>query len=112
LRYFTKEKSIAYIKLVNHHDFFYYVDGTDDLTYEDKIWKSFNYKEFDYGIGGAYERELVSLSPELIGFINHYSTTAIEEDKAEIYQFLITTPLKALKNQDDIIARKANYLMG
>jgi len=32
--------------------------------------------------------------------------SAIEEDKAEIYQFLILNTIKALNNNDDIIQKK------
>jgi hypothetical protein len=108
--YCTKERSITYIRTVIHHEFFHYVDWTDDLTFEDKEWRTFNRKDFQYGNGGQYERVWIPLSPDCLGFINHYSTTGIEEDKAEIYQNFIFHPENALNHPDEIIRTKTNYL--
>ena len=44
------------------------------------------------------------------GFINHYSTTALEEDRAEIYQYLISCPDEALNNNDIIVSKKAKRI--
>jgi hypothetical protein len=110
LYYCTKEKSTSYISLVIHHEFFHYVDWTDDFTYDDQTWRTFNCEGFSYGQGGAYEREWVPLNPECKGFLNHYSTTGIEEDKAEIFQNLMRFPHEAFNNEDNIIAKKSFYL--
>ena len=45
-----------------------------------------------------------------MGFINHYSTSALEEDRAEIYQYLISCPDEALNNNDVIVSKKAKRI--
>jgi hypothetical protein len=108
--YATKERSIEYIRLVLHHELFHYVDYTDDQTFEDLEWRKLNTPKFKYGNGGHLEREYKEKDSELKGFLNFYSTTGIEEDKAEIYQFLMLDPTSALNHEDIIIKKKANHL--
>ena len=69
-----------------------------------------NYKGFEYGEGGDSEREWIKLEKHQRGFINHYSTTALEEDRAEIYQYLISCPDEALNNNDIIVSKKAKRI--
>ena len=45
-----------------------------------------NVPGFKYGKGGEFEREWIQLDKTFKGFINHYSTSALEEDRAEVYQ--------------------------
>ena len=77
------------MRIVLHHEFFHYIDYADDQSYDDDEWEGLNQKGFKYGNGGDSEREWVKLDKNTRGFINHYSTTALEEDRAEIYQYLI-----------------------
>ncbi len=69
-----------------------------------------NQKGFEYGNGGDSEREWIKLEKNRVGFINHYSTTALEEDRAEIYQYLISCPDEALNNNDIIVSKKAKRI--
>lgn len=110
LYYCTKERSINYIKTVLHHELFHYVDYMDNKTYEDPKFNKLNIPGFKYGRGGAYEREWKPLDPSIKGFLNFYSTTGIEEDKAEIYQYLINYPDDAFKIEDKIIRNKIYYI--
>lgn len=108
--YCTKEKSSSYIRTVIHHELFHYVDIIDDRTYEDPKFKKFNSPDFKYGNGGAFEREWKPLDNNILGFLNFYSTTGIEEDKAEVYQYLITNPELGFKHKDRIINNKIFYI--
>jgi hypothetical protein len=110
LYYCTKERSKSYIKTVLHHELFHYVDYMDNKTYEDPKFYKLNYPGFKYGRGGAYEREWKPLDPSVKGFLNFYSTTGIEEDKAEIYQHLINNPENAFKIEEKIIKSKVYYI--
>ncbi len=103
----TQERNFAYIRIVFHHEFFHYIDWIDDKSYDDDEWNKLNEPNFKYGKGGEYERTWIKLDPNVKGFINHYSTSALEEDKAEIYQYLIGCPDEALHNKDDIVKKKA-----
>ena len=59
---------------------------------------------------GDIKRELIKLEKNVIGFINHYSASALEEDRAEIYQCLISCPDEALNNNDIIVSKKAKRI--
>lgn len=102
----TLERNFLYIRIVLHHELFHYVDWVDDFSYADPEWKKLNEKGFKYGKGGEFEREWVQLEPNVKGFINHYSTSALEEDRAEIYQYLIGCPDEAVNNKDEIVRKK------
>ena len=104
------ERNLAYIRIVLHHEYFHYIDYADDFNYDDDGWDELNQKGFEYGDGGDSEREWIKLEKNQIGFINHYSTTALEEDRAEIYQYLISCPDEALNNNDIIVSKKAKRI--
>jgi hypothetical protein len=76
-----------------HHELFHLVDFRDDgLLYEDERWKSLNPSEFKYGTGGWNAQGIADsglLTEKYPGFLNHYSTTGVEEDKAMLYANLI-----------------------
>lgn len=111
LYYSTKERSINYIRQVIHHEYFHYVDWVDDGTYEDKDWRGLNMSNFSYGNGGKNERDFKQLDDKCKGFLNFYSTTGIEEDKAEVFQYLLSGPFDAMSNEDEIIRRKLSHMM-
>lgn len=83
----------AYMRKVIHHEFFHIIDLRDDgEIYKDDRWASLNPPGFQYGSGGR-EAQNVSqtghFSDQYPGFLNHYSTTGVEEDKAEVYAAMI-----------------------
>ena len=98
------------MRIVLHHEFFHYIDYADDQSYDDDEWEGLNQKGFKYGNGGDSEREWVKLDKNTKGFINHYSTTDMAEDRAEIYQYLIGCPDEALNNKDIIVRKKAKRI--
>lgn len=106
----VNENNFAYIRIVLHHELFHYIDYVVNEIYVDEEWKSFNQPGFTYGNGGDSEREWIKLEKGVMGFINHYSTTAVEEDKAEIYQYLMGDPDEALNNRDLIVQKKAKRI--
>ena len=105
-----QERNLAYIRIVLHHEFFHYIDYADDKSFDDEGWENLNQKGFEYGNGGDSEREWIKLEKGVNGFINHYSTTALEEDRAEIYQYLIGCPDEAVNNKDEIVSKKAKRI--
>ena len=105
-----REKNLAYIRIVLHHELFHFIDYADDQNFDDEGWEKLNMKGFEYGEGGDTEREWIKLEKNKMGFINHYSTSALEEDRAEIYQYLISCPDEALNNNDVIVSKKAKRI--
>ena len=110
LTFAIREKNLAYIRIVLHHEFFHFIDYADDHYFGDDGWSELNQKGFEYGEGGDTEREWIKLEKNVMGFINHYSTSALEEDRAEIYQYLMSCPDEALNNNDIIVSKKAKRM--
>jgi hypothetical protein len=85
-----------YLRAVIHHDFFHMIDYRDDGRLDqDEPWTRLNPPGFRYGDGGHNAQDLAStslLTDRYPGFLNHYGTTALEEDKAELYAHLIVQP--------------------
>lgn len=85
--------SKSYLRKVIHHEFFHVIDYRDDgSVYEDDRWASLNPDPFKYGTGGRAAQVLPEtsvLTNKFPGFLNHYSTTAVEEDKAELFANLL-----------------------
>ena len=104
------ETNFAYIRIVLHHEFFHFIDFADDQSYDDEEFESLNEGGFEYGEGGDSERQWIKLDKNMRGFINHYSTTDLAEDRAEIYQYLIGCPDEALNNGDIIVRKKAKRI--
>lgn len=88
--------STSYLRKVIHHEFFHILDYLDDgSVYSDKRWESLNPPAFKYGSGGRTAQDLLQtsvLTDKVSGFVNHYSTTGVEEDKAELLANMIVNP--------------------
>ena len=82
-----------YLCRVLHHEFFHIIDYRDDgHVYEDKAWAALNPPGFHYGTGGKNAQDVADaseLTDKFPGFLDYYSTTGVEEDKAEIFANLI-----------------------
>jgi hypothetical protein len=85
-----------YQRKVIHHEFFHIIDYKDDgSVYADKAWAALNAPTFQYGTGGRNAQDNAAtslLTDRYPGFLNHYSTTGVEEDKAEVFANLIVEP--------------------
>lgn len=87
-------KSRGYPEHVLHHEFFHLIDHADDGdVYSDPTWSALNPMGFRYGNGGVNAqttRNTGALTDSIPGFLTHYATTGVEEDKAELFAFSIT----------------------
>lgn len=87
-------KSRGYPEHVLHHEFFHLIDHADDGdVYNDATWNALNPIGFRYGNGGVNAqttRNTGALTNSIPGFLTHYATTGVEEDKAELFAFSIT----------------------
>ncbi|HEV7999939.1 MAG TPA: hypothetical protein VGP63_08675 [Planctomycetaceae bacterium] len=100
----------TYQRKVIHHDFFHMIDYRDDgYLYADKEWEKLNPAEFHYGTGGANAQgDPMSsvLTDRWPGFLNSYSKTGVEEDKAEMYANLVVEPAYVERRaQTDAVVR-------
>ena len=77
-----------------HHEIFHFADLADDGSLApDPEWAALNAKSFVYGAGGRSLRSAWAARPsDLPGFVSGYATSAVEEDKAETFAFLVARP--------------------
>jgi hypothetical protein len=104
-----------YMRRVIHHEYFHIVDYLDDgKMFEDAGWSALNPKGFRYGNGGQYMRDPDAAVPseDHPGFLNRYSTSGIEEDKAEVYSFMIADyrRVEARAKKDKVLRAKMKYM--
>lgn len=101
-----------YQRKVIHHEFFHLIDYKDDgSVYTDNAWAALNPSTFKYGAGGRSAQSDAStsiLTDRFPGFLNHYSTTGVEEDKAEIFANMIVDPkhVESRAKADPVIKSK------
>jgi hypothetical protein len=91
-----------------HHEVFHFADLADDgsLT-PDPEFQALNARGFVYGGGGRSLRSTWAARPsDIPGFVSGYATSAVEEDKAETFAFMMTRRLP----DDPIVAAKAHLL--
>ena len=80
-----------------HHELFHMIDFRDDKIIEsDPTWEALNPRGFRYANGGRKALADPNISSratdQIPGFLTTYSTTAVEEDKAEVYSFMVVYP--------------------
>ena len=105
-----------YRKHVIHHEYYHMIEQEFNRSayYKDKEWAKLNSSKFKYGKGGKFNRgeDMFPLTNPEKGFINKYSMTALEEDKAEIFAILFVKEEyeKVSKFRDSIIRQKIEYM--
>ena len=85
--------------------------------YNDPVWKKLNPVSFTYAGKGVDmlkgDADITSLHPRQ-GFITLYATSAVEEDKAEVFAYLFTAGLyqkgKKYIEEDAVLKNKFEYM--
>jgi hypothetical protein len=83
--------------------------------FKDERWSSLNPAGFNYGSGGWSVQHLPwtgALTDKYPGFLNHYSTSAPEEDKAEVFANLILNEeyVRCRMQSDPVLRAKVKLL--
>ncbi|OFX60326.1 MAG: hypothetical protein A2046_02685 [Bacteroidetes bacterium GWA2_30_7] len=109
-----------YYKHTIHHEFYHMIEEeiNGSSFYKDPLWALFNDTSFHYGSGGnsMYDKKInaYEMSHPIKGFINLYSASSIEEDKAEIFAILfVDTERKKIEEfakTDNSLEKKINYM--
>jgi hypothetical protein len=104
-----------YVRRIFHHEFFHMLDfayrGSTDY---DPEWSALNADGFRYGTGGANTSRFVDYSVPTMtdGFLSGYGKTAVEEDKAVLFEFLLMRPeiVHDRMESDPILAEKVRLM--
>lgn len=90
---FAGNNNPTYQRHVVHHEFYHLLEEEvyGNVYFKDPEWNALNPDDFRYGDGGANARTgpQYDLTHPAPGFINLYSTSGLEEDKAEIFAALM-----------------------
>ncbi|MBC8066091.1 MAG: hypothetical protein H7Y17_14760 [Chlorobia bacterium] len=104
----------TYQRGVVHHEFFHMLDFRMGRLKLDPDWMALNPKEFKYGSGGKNMRTqgVGNLTTEIPGFLTPYGTSALEEDKAELFAHLIVSAKFVMDQaaKDPVLAAKIDLL--
>lgn len=107
-----KERSIKYIRNVIHHELFHYFYFNYVGPFEDKddLWEMFNPKGFEYSLKSftwSQQEILTNDYQDYNSFISYISKTKLEEDKAEIFSYMVTSGLdiKDLLKREGVIGK-------
>ena len=100
----------GYLRAVIHHEFFHMIDRLDDgELYGDARWAALNPPGTRYGKGGenAQGRSDTSVPTEAYpGFLTHYATTGVEEDKAETFaRMIVDAAYVRSRSESDAVLR-------
>jgi hypothetical protein len=102
----------VYQREVMHHEFFHMIDYQEHGNiYSDNRWAVLNPATFHYGTGGKNAQGDPSTgvwTTKYPGFLDHYATMGVEEDKAEVFAAMLIDP-KYLNHRcvgDPVLAAK------
>lgn len=106
-----------YMRKVLHHDVYHMIDYRDDgRLYNDDRWLLLNPPQFQYSRGGGKSvqdlAETSVFTDNCPGFLNHYSTMGVEEDKAEIFAHMLVEGSYVSRRaaRDDVLAAKVERM--
>jgi hypothetical protein len=106
--------SPLYQRSVIHHEFFHMLDQRMGKLKNDAEWRALNTKDFKYGDGGKNMRTsgVGNLTRDIPGFLTPYGTSAMEEDKSELFAHLIVSTRFVMEQagKDPILAAKIEVL--
>lgn len=118
ITYFNNSQT--YTRKTIHHEFYHLIEIAlnGKMFYRDRKWRKINDRDFEYGEGGAaaysdpaYRRT----EHPLPGFVSAYATYAVEEDKAEVFAYLMSDHLhpKLMQwvTEDEILNEKVEKML-
>ena len=102
-----------YFERVIHHEVFHIINDSFKDLFDERIWSSFNVKEFRYAeCSTCSDRLNLDLYEKTDGFLTEYSKSIPSEDMAEIFSFLMTDKetIEDKTNSDKILNNKVNFI--
>jgi Putative zinc-binding metallo-peptidase len=111
-KHYLSSENGDYIRRVIHHEFAHLIIYNIHGDYQgDSAWSRCNTSNISYGSGGAsmYQNpEYAHAIHPVEGFINGYATSGIEEDRAEVFAYLMVegSQLDSLSADDEKLSCK------
>ena len=102
-----------YFERVIHHEVFHMINDSYKNVFDEKIWSSYNNKEFQYAESSTCSDRLgLDLYNKTNGFLTEYSKSIPSEDMAEVYSFLMTNEIniKNKSKKDSILFNKIKFI--
>ena len=102
-----------YFERAIHHEVFHIIHDSYKKIFDEKVWSSFNNKEFQYAeCSTCSDRLGLDLYYETNGFLTEYSKSIPSEDMAEVYSFLMTNKIniKNKSEKDSILSNKVKFI--
>ena len=102
-----------YFERVIHHEVFHMINDSYKNVFDEKIWSSYNNKEFQYAeCSTCSDRLGLDLYNKTNGFLTEYSKSIPSEDMAEVYSFLMTNKIniKNKSKKDSILSNKVKFI--
>ena len=94
---------------VLHHEVFHIINDSFKDIFNQKIWSSFNPKEFNYAECSTCTKKLgLETYKNTKGFFTEYSKTTPSEDMAEVFSHLIINKYK--NTNDETLNKKVNFI--
>ncbi len=99
-----------------HHEIFHIVDYVDDgEMHQDPKWASLNPSDFEYGeedFEVQSDPRPTSTPGSIPGFLTGYSTTAVEEDKAQLFAYMMCdySLVSRYEVKDKIMKKKCDMM--
>ena len=98
-----------YFERVLHHEVFHIINDSYKDIFNEKIWSSFNPKEFDYAECSTCTKKIgLDTYLKTDGFITEYSRSTASEDMAEVFSHLMIG--LNLDSLDPILEKKIHFI--
>ena len=98
-----------YFERVLHHEVFHIINDSFKDIFNQKIWSSFNPKEFNYAECSTCTKKIgLETYSKTAGFITEYSRSTASEDMAEVFSHLMYGNLPA--TVDPILQKKIEFI--
>ena len=98
-----------YFERVLHHEVFHIINDSFKDIFNQKIWSSFNPKEFNYAECSTCTKKIdLETYSKTAGFITEYSQSTASEDMAEVFSHLMYGNLP--ETVDPILQKKIEFI--
>ena len=102
-----------YFERIIHHEVFHIINDSFKDYFNEKEWKSYNPKNFEYAeCSTCSDRGNLSAIKKTNGFLTEYSMSTASEDMAEVFSFLVYDKKKVDEKliNDAILKNKTSFI--